>query len=144
MNCDETNLFLPEYLSESLGEAQELAFAAHIADCDACRAETERLGSLWKSLALIPGSSRIRAGPAGARPVLRIAGGVSAWDGIGAEAGLRERLLALWPKQPAWQMAMSFALLVIGFGVGYEIRRRTVKQEMHQQAPNESRNYVER
>ena len=36
--------------------------------------------------------------------------------------GLRERLLALWPKQPAWQMAVSFALLAIGVGVGYELR----------------------
>src|SRR5208282_2294975 len=56
MNCDETKLIVPEYLSQSLGEAQELAFEAHLVSCGACRAETERLGSLWRGLALLPGT----------------------------------------------------------------------------------------
>ena len=69
MNCDETKLILPEYLSESLGEAQELAFASHLATCEACRAETERLGSLWRGLALLPGTMPEPGGEC-ARPVL--------------------------------------------------------------------------
>ncbi len=40
--------------------------------------------------------------------------------------GWREKLAAFWPKQPAWQMGVSFALLVIGVviggTVGYEMR----------------------
>jgi len=67
MNCDEARLILPEYLSESLGQAQELAFDTHLSTCEACRAETERLGSLWRGLALLPGT-------------------MPAWNGSGAEA----------------------------------------------------------
>ena len=44
--------------------------------------------------------------------------------------GFKEKLAALWPKQPAWQMGISFALLVMGVGVGYSIRPE--KQEVQQ------------
>ncbi len=37
MTCDEAKLLLSEYWSESLGEAQELAFEAHLVTCDPCR-----------------------------------------------------------------------------------------------------------
>ncbi len=36
--------------------------------------------------------------------------------------GFKEKLAALWPRQPAWQMGISFALLVLGVGAGYAIR----------------------
>ena len=42
MTCDETKLLLAEYWSQSLGEAEELAFEAHIAGCDPCRGEAVR------------------------------------------------------------------------------------------------------
>jgi hypothetical protein len=44
--------------------------------------------------------------------------------------GFKEKLAALWPRQPAWQMAVGFAMLVVGVGVGYEIR--PAKQEVQQ------------
>ncbi|MGA3187143.1 MAG: zf-HC2 domain-containing protein [Bryobacteraceae bacterium] len=120
MNCDETRLILPEYLNESLGEAQELAFSSHLATCEACRAEAERLGSLWRGLALLPGTfpepgSNVRD---------RFYESLAAYrHGMeSARHGWREKLAALWPRQPAWQMGISFALLVIGVGVGYEVR----------------------
>jgi hypothetical protein len=129
MNCDEAKLILPEYLSESLGQAQELAFDSHLAACEACRAETERLGSLWRGLALLPGtmpepSANVRD---------RFYESLAAYR-HGMEAapkhGFKEKLAALWPQQPAWQMAISFALLVLGVGVGYAIR--PAKQEVQQ------------
>src|ERR1017187_4221303 len=57
MTCDEVKILLSDYWSQTLSETQELSFEAHTAACDNCRAETERLGALWKSLSLIPGSS---------------------------------------------------------------------------------------
>ena len=57
MTCDDVKLLLADYWSQTLDEAQELAFEAHTASCERCRAEAERLGGLWKSLALLPGSS---------------------------------------------------------------------------------------
>jgi hypothetical protein len=129
MNCDETRLILPEYLSQSLGEAQELAFEAHLVTCDACRAETERLGSLWRGLALLPDTMP----EPGANVRDRFYESLAAYR-HGMESapkhGFREKLAALWPRQPAWQMGISFALLVLGVGVGYEIRPQ--KQEAQQ------------
>jgi hypothetical protein len=130
MNCDETRLILPEYLNESLSENQELAFAAHLAACESCRAETERLGSLWRGLALLP--STMPEPGAGVRD--RFYESLAAFR-HGMESapkhGFMEKLAALWPRQAAWQMAISFALLVLGLGVGYSIRPQ--KQEIQQQ-----------
>jgi HEAT repeats/Putative zinc-finger len=126
MNCDETRLILPEYLSESLGEAQELAFTSHLTACEACRAETERLGSLWRGLALLPDTMP----EPGANVRDRFYESLAAYrHGLeSARGGWREKLAALWPRQPAWQMGISFALLVLGVGMGYSMR--PVKQEV--------------
>jgi hypothetical protein len=129
MNCDLARLILPEYLSESLGEAQELAFAAHLATCESCRTETERLGTLWRGLALLPATMP----EPGANVRDRFYESLAAYR-HGMESapkhGWKEKLAALWPKQPAWQMGFSFALLVLGVGVGYTIR--PAKQEVQQ------------
>ena len=121
MNCSEVKLILPEYLSQSLDESQELAFAAHLAECEACRTETERLGSLWQGLALLPGTMP----EPGANVRDRFYESLAAYR-HGMESapkhGFREKLAALWPRQPAWQMGISFALLVLGVGVGLAIR----------------------
>jgi hypothetical protein len=122
MNCDLARLILPEYLSQSLGESQELAFSAHLSTCDACRAETERLGSLWRGLALLP-DTLPEPGP-NVRD--RFYESLAAYR-HGLESAPRntfkEKLAALWPKQPVFQMAISFALLVMGIGVGYQMQR---------------------
>jgi hypothetical protein len=118
MTCDETKLLLTDYWTQTLDEKQELAFDAHLATCDACRAEAEQLGALWKGLAQIPAEEP--------SPALR----TRFYDTLAAfRTGLesapkttwRDRLLALWPKQPAFQMGLSFALLAIGVGIGYAV-----------------------
>jgi hypothetical protein len=120
MTCEEAKILLPEYWRQTLGEKDELAFESHIDTCDNCRAETERLGVLWKGLALLPveePSANLRT---------RFYESLGAFrQGLAAAPAppsLRDRILALWPKQPAWQMGVSFALLVVGLGVGYGIR----------------------
>ncbi len=133
MNCDETRHHLPEYLSESLDETQELAFAAHLSTCDACRAETERLGSFWRSLALLPGTMP----EPGANVRDRFYESLAAFR-HGMESapkhGFREKLAALWPTQPAWQMAIGVAMLALGVGVGYDLRpeKREVQPDVAQ------------
>jgi hypothetical protein len=123
MTCDEAKLLLPDYWSQTLSETNDLAFETHIATCEQCHAEAERLGALWKSLALIPASSTDFDPSQNLRG--RFYDSLSAYrQGLESapRRSLRERVLALWPRQAAWQMALSFALLVIGVGVGFEIR----------------------
>ncbi len=127
MTCDENKILLAEYWSQSLGEAQELAFEAHLATCDSCRADSEQLGAIWKNLALIPESSKDFEPSAAVRSRF--------YESLGAfrhglesapKRGIRDRLIALWPKQPAYQMAASFAMLAIGLGLGYQIKQSPV------------------
>jgi hypothetical protein len=126
MTCDETKLLLAEYWSESLGEAQELAFEAHIAECNACHEETERLGAIWKNLALIPGSTSFakdfEPGPNLRGRFYETLGAYRQGLESAPKPSVWQRIVAYWPKQPQWQMASSLALLVIGLGVGYELR----------------------
>jgi hypothetical protein len=102
-----------------LGETQQLAFETHLAGCESCRAETKRLGALWKNLALIPveePSAQLRG---------RFYETLAAYrQGLESapQRSWRERVIGLWPRQPAWQMAASFALLAVGVGVGYTVR----------------------
>src|ERR1700677_3280560 len=116
MNCDEAKPLMFESWSHALGEAQELAFEAHLASCETCRAEAERLGGLWNRLGLVTvedPSANLRS---------RFHETLAAYQ-HGLESAprrsLREKILSFWPKQPAWQMGVSIALLVIGLGVGY-------------------------
>jgi hypothetical protein len=119
MTCDEAKLLLTDYWTKTLSETQELAFDAHLAMCDGCRAEAERLGSLWKGLAQIPVEE-----PSAAMRT-RFYDTLAAFR-TGLETApkhsLKDRILALWPRQPAFQMAVSFALLVAGVGIGYTAR----------------------
>jgi len=122
MTCDQAKLVFTDYWSQTLGEAQELAFEAHLGTCDACRAEAERLGSLWKSLALIPSESKdFEPGVNLRSRFYETLGAYRQGLESAPKRGWRERIFALWPREPAWQMGLSFALLVIGLGVGYQM-----------------------
>jgi hypothetical protein len=129
MNCDEAKILLPEYWGQSLGEAEDIAFEAHLAVCEACRAEAARLGELWKSLALVPVEEP------GAQLRGRFYEALGAYR-QGLEAARRskwkEKALAWWPKQPAWQFAASVAALAIGIGVGYGMRGEKPREEVTQ------------
>ena len=121
MTCDEAKLLMSEYWSQALGEAQELAFEAHWRA--AKRAARKRSG--WERCGTVLGWSSMEEPSANMRARF--------YETLGAyrhglesapRRSLRERMLSLWPKQPAWQMGVSFALLVIGLGVGYAIASR--------------------
>jgi hypothetical protein len=136
MTCDETKILLAEYWSQSLGEAQELAFEAHLAICDPCRADSEQLGAIWKNLALIPESSKDFEPSSAVRSRF--------YETLGAfrqglesapKRSIGDRLLAMWPKQPAYQVAASFAMLAIGLGLGYEIKQSPVTPAQIQPGP---------
>jgi hypothetical protein len=122
MTCDEAKILFSDYWAQTMDEPSELAFDAHLAICDHCRQEAERLGALWATLAKIPTEEP--------SPALR----ARFYDSLAAyrhglesapRPTLRDRVLALWPRQPAWQMAASFALLVAGIGIGYSTRPGT-------------------
>jgi hypothetical protein len=127
MTCEETKLAMADYWNHAIGEADELAFEAHIAGCDGCRMEAERLGALWKGLALLPVEE----------PGEKLRGRF--YETLGAyrqgvesvpRLGWKQKLLAWWPAQPAWQMAVAAALLMLGMGAGYGLRPSQAPQQV--------------
>jgi len=123
MNCDEAKQLLADYWSKSLDEAKELSMEAHLESCAACKTEAERLGALWRGLALIPAeepSAAVRSRFYETLAAYRH--GMEAAASSKGNWSLSAWWMAVWPKQPAWQMAASFAVLVIGLGIGYAVR----------------------
>jgi hypothetical protein len=112
MNCDEAKVNLPEYLNQSLNESQELAFSAHIASCEACHAETERLGSLWRGLALLPDTMP----SPGANVRDRFYDSLAAY-----KHGMTSTPRHGWSWR-FWPAAVAFAMLAVGVGIGYMMR----------------------
>jgi hypothetical protein len=120
MTCDESKVFLSEYWSQTLGETQELALEGHLAMCAACRAESERLGTLWRGLSLLPAeepSANLRT-----RFYETLGAYRHGFEASSKSGSWIQKLAAFWPKQPAFQMGLSFALLVIGVSIGYGMR----------------------
>lgn len=126
MSCDEIRVQMPGYWSQALAESEDLAFQAHLAQCEGCRTENARLGAMWRTLiapADEPGQNM--------RP--RFYAVLDAYR-QGAESappsGWRERLAAWWPKQPAWQVAIAGGLMVAGLAGGYGLRPSGPPPEM--------------
>lgn len=117
MNCDEARKLFTDYWNRALIGDEEIAVETHLGSCESCRADADRLGSLWRDLALIPEEQP--------RPALRhrFYESLSAYQqGLNSapRRSWRSVLSSLWPKQPAWQMAAGFALLVAAAVAGYQ------------------------
>lgn len=121
MNCDELRTRLPEYWSGELDQAARRECAAHLDGCDACRLEAEGLEVIWRNLGLIPAEApgrELRARFYESLEAYRL--GLAAAE-QSRRNPVRELLARIWPKRPAWQVAVSLATLVIGLGMGYAL-----------------------
>jgi hypothetical protein len=105
--------------TQMLGEGGGEDFAAHLASCESCRNEVSRIGTLWRSLDLLPleepsGTVRERF-----------------YEMLGA---YRQGLASAEPRKAFvwWQAAAAAALLVLGLGIGYGMRGDKSRPEMAQ------------
>jgi anti-sigma factor RsiW len=112
MTCEEIESRMAEYWSKSLDKERESAIEAHLATCETCRAEEQRLGSLWRDLARLPAPE---PGP-GVRA--RFYETLEAYrDGAAAEM---KHPSSGWRKTAwVWQMAAGVALALTGVAAGY-------------------------
>lgn len=117
MNCDQAKTLFSDYWSESLSLADEAAMEEHIAECALCSQEAERLGRLWRDLALIPAEEPTPALRTRFYDSLRAYGqGTES----AANKGWRGIIARFWPQQPVWQMALSLGCLAAGLGLGLQ------------------------
>jgi anti-sigma factor RsiW len=124
MTCDESNLMWAEHLNHTLAPEQEAQLQAHLASCEACRAEIGRLEALWRDLGTLPAEEpnvAVRT---------RFYDALAAYrDGAASGAGHLFPELRRGPEgRPAWwQIAAGVALLALGAAAGYGVR----SQEAH-------------
>jgi anti-sigma factor RsiW len=111
MTCEELEMRMAEYWSRTLSSEEESAVDAHLAKCEACRAEAHKLGSLWRDLARLP---LPEPGP-GVRE--RFYERLAAYRDGAAAAGAKRTSLS-W----IWQIAAGVVLLFAGVAAGYSVR----------------------
>jgi anti-sigma factor RsiW len=107
MTCEETKRLFADYWSQSLSAEDEIALEAHLGGCDACRAEADRLGALWRDLTRLPVEEP--------GPSLR----TRFYDllrGAGSQPAPARK------PQMMWRIAAGIALLLGGGLIGYSLR----------------------
>lgn len=132
MNCDQSKQLFADYWSQSLMDADEVALETHLAGCEVCRGELDRLGRLWRELEVLP--SLDFQGEPSARLRGRFYETLSAYrQGLESAPSPRKFqpgkwLAGLWPRQIGWQVGLSFGLLILGIGAGYGLRSTGSRQ----------------
>jgi hypothetical protein len=116
MTCEEMETRLAEYWSRTLSQDEEIAVEAHLLACETCRAEAQRLGSLWRDLARLPSPE---PGP-GVRA--RFYETLTAYRAGAASVGPAFGWGQRGGKHLVWQIAAGVTLLLAGVGAGYSLR----------------------
>jgi hypothetical protein len=120
MQCEEVRNQFTDYLSESLAEPVRSEIQQHLIACDSCRAEAQDLKDIWTKLDAIPAEKPDTAGMRARFDVMLEAyrqgmdhAPASTWWG-----GINAWIAGFWPKQPALQLAMTAALVLIAVVAG--------------------------
>jgi hypothetical protein len=130
MNCNDAIELLTESLAAPLGGGAAAALAAHLAACDACRAEAAAMRRIWEELERlpdeVPGEEMRQRFAASLEPYLEAARGrgVSGLTGGPRRAFHRlgaglEGWLERWlPRRPLAQAGLAAATLAVGVLLG--------------------------
>jgi hypothetical protein len=115
---------LPDYLAGSVSSADKLKIERHLRSCSSCKAEYATLTKLWSELGLLPEerpSERLRErfyAELGRHKTLREREALPEHPWLDRLNALLERL---WPKQPAFQLAVALVCLLGGYVIGFRI-----------------------
>lgn len=100
MNCNETSELLELLALGALSPAEAEAAGEHVAACEACRAEKDRLSRLV---------GQLRA----SRPASTDSAALTARIALAARAELAARARRAWPRVVTWGAAAAAAILVV-------------------------------
>jgi hypothetical protein len=115
---------LPDYLTGSVSDNEKLAIDRHVRSCKSCRSEFEALTTLWRDLGLLPDerpSEKVREKFYAELRRVKRRPGRRLEQGRGWLDRLNGAIDRLWPKQPAFQVALAVLCLLVGYVVGYRI-----------------------
>ena len=122
MMCERVREQLPECLAGKLDKAERERVIGHLETCSGCRNELAELGIVWRGLESMAAPEPNRA------MRTRFMEMMEAYQAGMEQAtpkrveppaeSRRSRWLAWWPSQPAWQIALASALLILGIAAG--------------------------
>jgi predicted anti-sigma-YlaC factor YlaD len=119
MSCEDTVALLSDRLHGAISSADEQRLAAHLTECESCRAEAHAIGEIWDELGRLDVAvphERLRA---------RFHAALAAHEAR-ANRGWLERAVALWwPRAPVWQAAVALGLAVVGVLIGQRLPSST-------------------
>jgi len=133
MNCNEAIELLTESLAAPLPGPAAAELAAHLAACDACRAEAAETRRIWEELARLPeetpGEEMRQRFAAGLEPYLEaarrrgVSGRLGRLQGLGRAFGRWGPALEGWlerwlPRRPLAQAGLAAATLAVGVLIG--------------------------
>jgi hypothetical protein len=130
MNCNEAIELLTESLAAPLSGRTAAELAAHLAACDACRAEAAEMRRIWEELERLPeefpGEEMRQRFAAGLEPYLDAArrrAGFGRMGGLGRAIerwgpGLEGWLERWLPRRPLAQAGLAAATLAVGVLIG--------------------------
>jgi hypothetical protein len=124
MQCEDARNQFTDFITGELNEPQLSMMSQHLAGCDACRAEAEDQKTLWMTLGAIPtgapspdARSRFDAMLAVYREGLTSSPDQGRWNAVNSWIG-RWR-----PVQPALQLGVAAAMLLLGLTAGLQLRQ---------------------
>ena len=117
MTCDHAMELMVSAWRGELSAFDNATLNAHMAECAACRAEMATLSAMWSRMGDIPVPEPGRSLDIRWQSTL---------DSLIAERRMsqpgpipfRAKVLKFWPSQPAWQLAVAAACLMVGLFVG--------------------------
>jgi putative zinc finger protein len=115
MSCEDTTELLMDRLKGQISAAAEQQLAAHLATCDACKAEAAMMTSAWDQLGELDDEvphERLRA---------RFHAGLAAYEARETQHWTERFLDLWWPKQPVLQFGLAAALAIVGVVVGQQL-----------------------
>lgn len=120
MMCERVREQIPECLAGKLEKAERERVIEHLEMCSGCRNELAELGIVWRGLESMAGPEPNRDMRARFMEMVEAyqAGMEQALPKPVAAQSQSSRWFAWWPSQPAWQMALAFALLIVGVAAG--------------------------
>ena len=107
---------LTDKLHGKLEDRAARELAEHLAGCPACRTEAEEIEHMWQRLGTLETLEDVPS----ARMRVRLWSALSVYEeGRGSFGGrLRAAIERVWPRDPAWQLGLTAAALVIGLLAG--------------------------
>ncbi|NQT25371.1 HEAT repeat domain-containing protein [candidate division KSB1 bacterium] len=132
MNCKEVKSGLTDYVLKQLDSEFEQDLKKHLQSCLDCKAEFVRLQSAWQRLESIPESkpspmlwslfySMLEKEKQSTVHSTQYTEKETVWDKVD------KWLIQWWPRRPAVQFGVSFAVLLIGLWMGGSISSKTIK-----------------